>query len=198
MGDKVSSGQEFRPELLSRRGEFTAWILTSVIFVVVLIFRTRTPKLSISAYLFLGFFLLAALIISLGNWMDRQTEIMIDDQHIGYKNGLRRSQLAWDQIEKVVVTPSQLGEKVHVVGNTSHFHFRMMGEIKYQGQTRGRVGFPAGEEILQTILEKSGLIITKSEIGDPLLCASVRLSLRWINALAAEGVFLYWRHDEFG
>lgn len=163
MDNEVSQVQGFRPELLSRRGEYTAWILASVTFVVVLIFRARLPNLSFSAYLVLGFFLLAALSISLGNWMDRQTEINIDDQGIGYKNGLRHSQLTWDKIEKVMVSPGQLGEKVHVIGADSHFHFRMMGEIKYQGQTRGRVGFPAGEEILQTILEQSDLKLTESE-----------------------------------
>ena len=165
MDKEVSQVQDFRPELLSRRGEYTAWILASVTFVVVLIFRARLPNLSFSAYLVLGFFLLASLSISLGNWMDRKTEIKIDDQGIKYKNGLRRSHLNWDQIIKVMVSPSQLGKKVHVIGADSHFHYRMMGEIKYQGQTRGRVGFPAGEEILQTILEHSDLILTESELS---------------------------------
>ena len=163
MDNNVSPVQEFRPELLSRRGELTAWVLASVTLIVVLIVRTRWPTISIGVYLFLSFFLFAAMSITLGNWMDRQTEIKIDDQGIGYKNGLRHSYLNWDQIVRVVISPSQLGEKVHVVGSDSHFHFRMMGEIKYQGQTRGRVGFPAGAEILQTILERGSLQLSKSE-----------------------------------
>ena len=157
MEEKRSEINTYRPELLSRRGEVTAWAFTLLLLGVLLVVRARLPDLSFGAYLFLGFFVFAALSISLGNWMDRQTELQFDAHGITYRNGLRHSSVTWAAVDKVSVTPSRLGDKVHVVGANSHFHFRLMGEIKYQGQTRGRVGFPDGEQILQTILERSGL-----------------------------------------
>ena len=33
----------------------------------------------------------------------------------------------------------------------------MLGEVKYRGEIKGRVGFVEGESILQEILESSGL-----------------------------------------
>ena len=157
MEDTGSADKTYRPELLSRRGEITAWVFTLLLLGVWLVVRGRLPGLGFGAYLFLGFFIFAALSISLGNWMDRQTEIKVDAQGITYKNGLRHSYMDWEQVDKVSVSAGQLGGKVHVVGADSHFHFRLMEEIKYQGQTRGRVGFPEGDQVLQTILERSGL-----------------------------------------
>ena len=155
--------QKFRPELLSRRGEATAWVLTLVLLGGLFLVRSRLPGLSFAAYLFLGFFVFASLSISLGNWMDRQTEIKLDARGVAYKNGLRSSHLDWGEIERVSVSSSRLGDKVHVIGQEAHFHFRLLGEINYQGQTRGRVGFQEGDLIVETILEKSGLQLVETE-----------------------------------
>jgi hypothetical protein len=147
--------QEYRPELLSRRGELIAWgcaILVGVGWIIMEVTGQRT----FSAVVFLEIFLvLAGLSISLGNWMDRKTVIRIDESGIGYQNGLRTLHLLWDQIRGV--SPSQWGKRVQVIGKSGYFAFRTLGEVKVQGELKGRLGFDQGEEILHQIVVNSGL-----------------------------------------
>ena len=65
------------------------------------------------------------------------------------------------------VYPSRLGDKVHVTGEPQSlgrrvsFDFRTMGEVKYRGKTKSRMGFADGDAILKHILKKSVLKITE-------------------------------------
>ncbi len=65
--------------------------------------------------------------------------------------------LHWSEIRQVQVYPSAWGKKVRVIGDQAHFDFRTLGEVIYQGQVKGRLGFAKGEEILGHILENSRL-----------------------------------------
>ena len=104
-----------------------------------------------------AFLLFSALSISLGNWMDRQTMIRLGVGGVEFENGLRKSRLKWEEIDRIQVFPSAWGKKVQVIGAGSHFSFRTLGEVNYMGESRGRLGFAEGELILQRILESSHL-----------------------------------------
>ena len=149
--------REFRPELLSRRGELIAWGLTLVTAAAWLIlYFTQTPifiGLKVLVVL-LGF---SALAISLGNWMDRRTLLRIESAGVYFENGLRKARLHWEEIRQVEVIPSSWGNKVRVLGEQAHFDFRTFGEVKMQGEVKGQLGFHEGEQILQTILQQAGL-----------------------------------------
>jgi hypothetical protein len=150
--------QEFHPELTSRRGELIAWgstLLVAIGWVVLAVTGNRVP----GSVPFLGFLLLlAALSISLGNWMDRRTRLQLGLEGISFQNGLRRVHLKWDEIRQVQVYPSKWGQRVSVIGPDSHFEFRTLGEVKVQGEVKGRMGFAEGERILQQILAAAGLV----------------------------------------
>jgi len=147
---------EFRSELLSRNGEFIAWSLA--LLLVAVWYLEGWIGFRITALVFLAIFmLLAAMSISLGNWMDRRTYIRLKEQGIEYSNGLRHTHLTWSEINEVQVFPSKWGKKVRVLGEHGYFAFRTLGEVKVQGEVKGRVGFQDGEYILRQILEQSRL-----------------------------------------
>lgn len=159
--EAVADVQEFRPEQLPRRGEWVAWTLTAVAFAAWLILALLDRPV------FLGFMLLAwvlglsALAISLGNWMDRRTLIRLEPQGIHFENGLRNTSLLWDEVQTVEVYPSNIGDKVRVLGEKSHFTFRTLGEVHMQGELKGRMGFARGAQILEQILKKARLKETR-------------------------------------
>ncbi len=149
--------REYRPALLSRRGEFTAWVLAVVAISSMIVFRNLPVELPWTAGVFVAILALAAASISLGNWMDRRTVIRVGPEGLEYQNGLRRTKFGWGEVKELRVSPSRFGDQVHVIGAAAHFSFRLHAEVKYQGEVRGTMGFPAGEEILALILEHNGL-----------------------------------------
>jgi hypothetical protein len=155
--DLSNDRQEYRPELIPRRGELVAWIMTMMAFTAwVAIYRLGLP---ISPGLkFLAVFLgLAALAISLGNWMDRRTRLSLDGEGLSFENGLRKAHLRWAEIERVEVLPSKWGSKVRVMAGIPHFDFRTLGEVRMQEQVKGRMGFEKGDQILREIIMRAHL-----------------------------------------
>jgi len=148
---------EFRPEGISRRGEFVAWGSTLLVVTGWLILRFNAQPVP-SAVPFLAILLfLSGLGISLGNWMDRRTSIQLIETGIAFQNGLRNVRLAWGEIKQVRLYPARWGKKVQVFGEKSFFEFRTLGEVKYQGELKARFGFEKGEEILRQIIIRAGL-----------------------------------------
>lgn len=152
-----SPPEEFRPQLISRRGELIAWASALMVLAAWFILRQSEQGLLPVVPIVAILLLLAALSISLGTWMDRNTSIRLENGGITFNNGLRRAEITWDQIRRVEVIPSKWGKKVEVIGNQAHFRFRTLGEVEAYGKTIGSVGFENGEWILENILERSGL-----------------------------------------
>ena len=152
----------YYPELASRRGEATAWglaVLVAAAWLVLLIMNQPAPGAVRVMAVLLAFF---ALGISLSNWMDRHTVLSMDPEGIEFRNGLRYVRLGWGQVCGVQVYLSPWGKKVSVVGQSQHFDFRTLGEVKVQGEVKGRLGFLMGEAILAHILEAAGLRLVSS------------------------------------
>ena len=119
----------------------------------------RLRELHVPSYVpFVTVFLfLAAMSISLGNWMDRSTMIRLGPEGIRFDNGLRHVYLLWEQIQQVELIASNWGDKVRVYGEVGHFDFRSLGEVKMSGEVKGRMGFEQGEQIFQRIIQMAGL-----------------------------------------
>ena len=157
--------KELHPELTSRRSESTAWLLTLVVAIAIGIMAWQLVKIPTAAWVFGGFLIFSAISISLGNWMDRGTVMSLNDSGIAFENGLRQVALSWQDVEKVNVIPVRWGKSVQVIGETSHFEFRTLGEVQYQGDVQGRLGFVEGETVLKEILKKTELVLEKEEKG---------------------------------
>lgn len=155
-----NESREFRPELLSRRGEWTAWALAWAASAGMW-FLDRSGYIPLWAWVFWFFLSFSAFSISLGNWLDRNTVIGLGVDGIRFENGLRRVWLRWNEIQKVAVLPARWGKTVQVVGEKSHFGFKTLGEVQFQGEVRGRTGFHGGQVIQDVILQKAGLVLVE-------------------------------------
>ena len=158
----MGSDREYRPKLIPRRGEWTAWGSALVVGATWLMLRLVGRPVSWTMPFLAITLALAALSISLGNWVDRRTLIRLNQDGIEFNNRLRHVKFSWPEIRQVYVLPSRWGDKVHVVGDRAHFSFRTLGEVWYQGELKGRMGFDEGDEILHEIIVSSGL----KEIAD--------------------------------
>ncbi len=147
----------FHPERFSRRGEITAWGLAILAFAAWMALAARGQAVHPLLVALAVFLLLAGLAISLTNWIDRHTVLHLEADGLRFENGLRRVQMRWDEIRQAQVFPSQMGDRVRVVGETTFFSFRKLNEVSLRGQVKGRMGFADGERILQHIVETAGL-----------------------------------------
>ncbi len=153
----AGSDREYRPELISRRGEWTAWASALLVGIGWLVLRWFGRSIPIGMPLFAIVLMLAALSISLSNWVDRQTVMRLNEKWIEFHSGLRHVRLLWQEIQQVRVLPSRWGDKVQVIGERAHFSFRTLGEVWFQSELKGRMGFEKGDEILHEIIASSGL-----------------------------------------
>jgi hypothetical protein len=156
----MTETETYTPELLSRRGEITAWTLAALAAFGLYLLALRQP-LPFWAWFFVAILVFSAASISLGNWMDRRTFIRVEANGLHYENGLRKTTLTWDAIKEVRTAPARWGTSVQVIGSQAYFSFSTLGEMQFQGQVRGRTGFLKGKSILDEIIRSSGL--TKME-----------------------------------
>jgi hypothetical protein len=157
----ISVVREYRPLLASRRGEGLAWLSAGLVTLVWLALWLTNQPVYVLIPLAQSGFLLAAFLISLGNWVDRRTIILLDETGIRYKNGLRKVNLPWDQVLQVQVQPMSWGKRIQVKGDHGMFSFRTLAEVNMLGKLQGRFGFEKGDEILRQIVLNSGLRISE-------------------------------------
>lgn len=165
--DSAQDSREYRPELIPRRGEAIAWLGTLIVAVAIAILILTGNQISFWLLILGAPLALVSIGISLGNWMDRHTVMMLSAQGINYRNGLRRVELGWNEIQELRVLPAQWGKKVQVFGEAAYFGFHTLGEVSAQGRSLGRTGFKEGEQILKTILDEADLkLVQQVEVGD--------------------------------
>jgi len=153
----MAPNAEFAPEQLSRRGEMVSWGLALLTLAAWLVLSINAKPVFLGLKALAILLALIGLLISLGNWMDRQTRLRIDPGGIFFKNGLRSVSMRWEEIQRVEVFPSAWGSKVRVLAEQAHFDFRMLGEVTMQGEVKGRMGFADGELILHHICKQANL-----------------------------------------
>lgn len=154
--------ETYTPEVLPRRGEINAWILT-VLVAGVLAYLQARGSAPTWIWLFVGFLLFSAGSISLGNWVDRHTRLEINTDGITFENGLRRVKLTWAEIVEVRTSPARWGQHIQVLGQSTHFAFNTLGEMTFRGQVSVRTGFAKGKELLDKIIRSANLVTMKQE-----------------------------------
>ena len=162
----MDTDQIFRPETISRQGERNAWILTGFALIIELLLIWRLSSLPVWATLLTAFLLLSAVFISLSNWVDRKTILILNPERIEFRNGLRNVSMQWDQVETVNVIADRLGRRVHVAAAQENFNFRMVSELEIRGKVGGKMGFSEGETILKEIINASGLSLVENKNQD--------------------------------
>ncbi len=161
----MTTPREFRPEMPSRRSEWVNWLLAGLALAAWLILRTQTDRVAGWHFLFVAAILLVAASTSLSNWMERSTLLTIKPEGVGFKNGLRDVSLAWDDLQEMRIVSTRFGKQVFVAGyivetapsRNSNFTFRTLAVNERKGQIRTKMGFAAGDFIIEQILQHSGL-----------------------------------------
>lgn len=149
--------QEYRLIPASRRGELMAWLSTSLVagaWVIAFLIQARINLLLTIAAALLGSI---ASGISLSNWMDRRTRIVIGRSGIHFQNGLRDTHITWEEIREVRVLPAIWGRKVQVFAKDAYFGFSTEGKVEAYGKIVTQTGFPQGDQIVQQILKRANL-----------------------------------------
>lgn len=149
--------QEFRPIPPSRRGELIAWLSTALIAGAGVLTFLLQSRINLLLAISGGLLSLIASMISLGNWMERKTRIVIRRSGIHFQNGLRNTRIPWHEIREVRVLPAIWGKKVQVFAKDAYFGFNTGGEVQAHGKIVTQTGFVQGEQIVKQILERSSL-----------------------------------------
>ena len=63
----------------------------------------------------------------------------------------------WDDIQKVEIIRGQFNDKIIIRDDDDKFSIDLFGEVAMNGKVKDSVGFEKGEEILETILVRTGL-----------------------------------------
>jgi len=163
--ENLSTNHEYKPLLVPRRSEFNAWGLT-LILLIVLIFSSLEGRGKVGGVILLVFLVLSSTTMSIGNWIDRKTYLRIGEQSVIYFNGAREVSLPWKDISRVEIIPGKFGDKIIVSSTEKRFRFQALGKIKMSEKVSGQVGFEQGTQILETILEKSGLATAERKPAD--------------------------------
>lgn len=155
--DAESGYQEYRPMVASRRGERIAWLSTSLVVSAWALFVVTEARVNLPLTIVAGLLGSVALGISLSNWMDRKTRIVLSQKGLHFQNGLRNVVITWREIRQVRVLPAIWGKKVQVFADNAYFGFNTQGEVKAYGKIVTQTGFAQGDQIVQQILERAHL-----------------------------------------
>ena len=153
----LSNPQEFQPLRTSPRLEILLWG-ASVLVVSLAVFvpgYLSNAGFCINTLLF--FSILSAILLSLNSWNERKKLLRLDNGGVSFRNGLRQVEMKWDEISRVQIIPSNIGDKIIVQSENTMFIFHTLGEMKVKGEVKDRTGFEQGQAILETILGRSGL-----------------------------------------
>ena len=149
----------FRPLVGSRRGEAYAWGLAGALALTAAITAWQLGTVPWFLWLLLGFFLGSALLSTFSNWVDSRTVLVLSNQGLVFRNGLRHVRLSWSEVESLRVLTDRWGKRVQVSGKDGqHFAFRTLAEVEiHAGQPQKLFGFAEGERLAEAIVQAAGL-----------------------------------------
>jgi len=156
----MTNKKSYRPEISNRNPEFIAWGLALATLFAVIVLGSR-QEIPAWAWFLLALFIFSGAVISLGNWVDRNTLLEIDKESVHFVNGLRDVTMQWQEIEHLWEGKGRVGMMVQVLSLTGHFSFILPSEMKFQGEVKSKVGFSEGAEIRDQIIKLAGLNETK-------------------------------------
>lgn len=152
-GQREPEARCFKPQALDRYGERLAWSLAAALTALTLFMFWRQGVWIAALIVITSLCIVAALLISYGNWMERRTEIEVTAQGLRYRNPLRELRADWGSIMAVFIYPRGDGWRVIIESDSTSFSF--------QTQTTLRLGW--GREVETGIID--GLLLTSNIVG---------------------------------
>ncbi|TAK14220.1 MAG: hypothetical protein EPO32_02555 [Anaerolineae bacterium] len=159
-------GLELRPIPGSRRPELMSWGLAVLLFGMLAIARPEAQVVIFGAWALGLFFGLSALVMTLGNWLERNTLMILRLNGITLRQPVQSVMLNWQEVDRVEVQQGPNGERVFVRGGERHFSYRPATRVEIRGKIRDQYGFENSEKILKTILTMAKLPNTPSQLAN--------------------------------
>ncbi len=149
----------FRPLLTSRRGEAYAWGLAGVMALSALFLQWRVGSVPWFIWLLFWFFVISGALSTFSYWVDARTVLILSEEGLAFRNGLRFVRLPWSQVSEVRIRNDRWGKRVQVRGaDGQHFAFRTLTQVEiHEGRPQNLFGFREGERLAEAIIQASGL-----------------------------------------
>lgn len=159
-----SKEESYRPIPIPPKGMVVAWGLTGalILYNLALVILGRGPGVvSAGMAILLG---VIALLITFGRWNEARTVVRVGEAGICYDSGVRHSRMDWGEVRELQVRRRGHGHSVVVIGPASHFRFFTQAPIGLRGLdgTQPQSGFPEGEQLAVTIIQRAGLKLAYS------------------------------------
>lgn len=150
----LSTDLSYKPIINSRRSELMAWIF-SISLIVIQFAQPVTGFFKVGGILLAIFFLLSAIIISLGNWTNRKTVLRIREVGIDLDNGIKMITFKWQDIIRIEVFTGRFNDKISLITESGRMNFDIAVSDDNKSATSQRFGFQEGDEILKILLDRS-------------------------------------------
>lgn len=158
----LSTLQTYKPRINSRRPELMAWIF-SLSIILFLIAQPQTGFFAIGGVILAVFFIFSALTISIGNWVNRKTELSFNKDEICFYNGIRKTCFQWEDITRMEIYPGRFNDKISLLKEAERLNFDVIGSNETIPPSSPRYGFEEGEKILDIILDRTNLVNQRYE-----------------------------------
>jgi hypothetical protein len=153
----LSTPSAYKPVMNSRRSEVLAWIF-SICIVLVLFVLPSSGFFRIAGFVLATFFTFSAIVMSLGNWVSRKTELRMYDEFLWLDNGIRVTTIRWEDIDCLEVFPGRFNDKIIVNSDSSNrLSFDVIKANVESGEAINIAGFKERDIILEMIIKSSGL-----------------------------------------
>jgi hypothetical protein len=149
--------ETFLPTNPNRRGEAIAWLCAFGVAIAIGVISVREGPISSLSIFLLVFFLAAGSLISLGNWMDTNTSIVLSRDGVEYRNPLRRAYMDWGSVKSLEAMPLRAGWRMVVEADQTRFSFSTALKLRVGSRTSILGGYPNGDRLAALIRGMAGL-----------------------------------------
>jgi hypothetical protein len=147
----------FAPARPHRRGEVIAWLCAAGVGIAIGIINLRGGTITSVSIFLLIFFLGAGILISLGNWMDANTQVVVAQRELTYQNPLRTAVMPWESITSLEATSARGGWRAVVEDQQTRFAFTTAVKVRVGSRVAILGGFPHGDRMAALIRGMAGL-----------------------------------------
>lgn len=153
----MAEPQRFSPREIDRYGERLAWSLGVALAALTLFMYWRQGAWIASLIVVSSLCLMAALLITYGNWMERSTKIEVTEQGLLYHNPLRELNLPWESIQAVSIYSRGDGWRVIVEGDAGAFSFQTQTSLRLGWGRQVDTGIVGGDKLVSMIVGTASL-----------------------------------------
>lgn len=149
---EIRTPEVHRPEPIPPNGEIIAWILFLILAGasgLVLKQGRAIPLLLLVSTIGMLFMALA---IRFSRWLEGRSFIEVRPDGIRYSSPIRKTELAWSGINKLVASRAGNGWRIFVFSEMDRFHFQTATSMQGLGGRQAVTGYAGGAEIVAQIL----------------------------------------------